>query len=96
MGDRRAPDDCRGGAFTSVWERPWTVPMMLVSPPGKLRMMFIWLAPFAFLPLRSPYGLLLIPVALADRRRRGYEPAFEQDGWVVLRRSAGAPSSLKR
>ena len=53
-----------GGAFTSVWERPWTVPIMLVSPPGKLRTILIWLAPFAFLPLRSPYGLLLIPVAL--------------------------------
>ncbi len=53
-----------GGAFTSVWERPWTVPMMLISPPGKLRTMLIWLAPFAFLPLRSPYGLLLIPIAL--------------------------------
>lgn len=53
-----------GGAFTSVWERPWTVPMMLVSPPGKLRTILIWLAPFAFLPLRSPYALLLIPVAL--------------------------------
>jgi hypothetical protein len=33
---------------------------------------------------------------VSDRRQRGYEPAFEQDGWVVLRRSAGAPSSLKR
>jgi uncharacterized membrane protein len=27
--------------------------------------MLIWLAPFAFMPLRSPYALLLIPVALA-------------------------------
>ena len=53
-----------GGAFTAVWERPWTVPMMLVNPPGKLRTMLIWLAPFAFLPLRSPYGVLLVPIVL--------------------------------
>jgi uncharacterized membrane protein len=54
-----------GGAFRAVWEQPWAAPAMVVSPPGKLRTMLIWLAPFAFLPLRSPYALLLIPVALA-------------------------------
>jgi uncharacterized membrane protein len=54
-----------GGAFRHVWERPWAAPAMLVSPPGKLRTVLIWLAPFAFMPLRSPYALLLIPVALA-------------------------------
>lgn len=54
-----------GGVFRAVWERPWAAPAMLVSPPGKLRTLLIWLAPFAFLPLRSPYALLLIPVALA-------------------------------
>ena len=41
------------------------MPAILVSPPGKLRTMLIWLAPFAFMPLRSPFALLLIPVALA-------------------------------
>jgi uncharacterized membrane protein len=54
-----------GGAFRAVWERPWAAPAMLVSPPGKLRTILIWLAPFAFMPLRSPYALLLVPVALA-------------------------------
>jgi uncharacterized membrane protein len=51
------------GAFGHVWERPWAAPVLFVTPPGKLLTILNWLAPFAFLPLRSPYALLLIPIA---------------------------------
>ena len=53
------------GAFAHLWERPWTAPALLVTPPDKLRTVLNWLAPFAFLSLRSPYILLAIPVAAA-------------------------------
>jgi uncharacterized membrane protein len=52
-----------GGAFEAFWQRPWTAPVLLVTPPAKLRTIVIWLAPFVFLPLRSPYGWLLVPIA---------------------------------
>jgi uncharacterized membrane protein len=43
--------------------RPWQLPTLVVSPPRKLRLILLWLGPFAFLPLASPYGLLLLPIA---------------------------------
>jgi uncharacterized membrane protein len=43
--------------------RPWRLLAQLVSPAPKLRLVLLWLGPFAFLPLASPYGLLLLPIA---------------------------------
>jgi uncharacterized membrane protein len=53
-----------GSAYVDVIARPWTIPMTLVTPSIKLRTALLWLAPFAFLSLRSPWALLLVPLAL--------------------------------
>jgi uncharacterized membrane protein len=47
--------------YAEVLRRPWTVPLVLVSPVVKVRTMALWLAPFLFLPLRSPLCVLLLP-----------------------------------
>ena len=51
-------------AYGEVLARPWQLPVMLVTPIVKGRTIVLWLAPFLFLPLRSPLSLLLIPFAL--------------------------------
>jgi uncharacterized membrane protein len=43
--------------------RPWLLLSLLVTPSQKVRLILLWLGPFAFLPLASPYGLLLLPLA---------------------------------
>jgi uncharacterized membrane protein len=43
--------------------KPWRLLVLLVSPAQKVRLILLWLGPFAFLPLASPYGLLLLPIA---------------------------------
>jgi uncharacterized membrane protein len=53
-----------GGAYRAVWERPWTAPAVLITPPQKLLTVVFWLAPFCFLTLRSPLALLVIPIAV--------------------------------
>jgi uncharacterized membrane protein len=50
-------------AFDEVWRRPWMAPVLLVTPIEKLRTIANWLLPFLFLPLWSPLGLLLAPLA---------------------------------
>jgi uncharacterized membrane protein len=52
------------GTYDDIVARPWTALATLVSPPVKLETAFLWLAPFCFLPLRSPLIVLLIPLAL--------------------------------
>jgi uncharacterized membrane protein len=52
-----------GGAYSAVWERPWTAPAVLVTPPQKILTVVLWLAPFCFLSLASPLALLAAPVA---------------------------------
>jgi uncharacterized membrane protein len=42
---------------------PWRIPLLLVTPPVKLLTAFLWVAPFAMLPLASPLSLLLTPFA---------------------------------
>jgi uncharacterized membrane protein len=51
-------------AYGEVLARPWMLPVTLVTPIVKGRTIALWLAPFLFLPLLSPYSLLLIPFAL--------------------------------
>ncbi len=48
-------------AYAEVVRRPWTIPLVLVSPVVKVRTMALWMAPFLFLPLRSPLCVLLLP-----------------------------------
>ena len=52
------------GVYADVWRQPWLVPVRLVTPPIKLLTAFLWVAPFALLPLASPLSLLLAPFAL--------------------------------
>ena len=51
-------------AYGDILARPWMLPVTLVTPIVKGRTILLWLAPFLFLPLLSPYALLLIPFAL--------------------------------
>jgi uncharacterized membrane protein len=50
-------------AFDDVWRKPWMAPVLLVTPLEKLRTVANWLLPFLLLPLLSPLGLLLAPLA---------------------------------
>jgi uncharacterized membrane protein len=52
------------GGYVAVLARPWTIPVVLVTPPIKLQTMMSWVAAFAFLPLASPLATLAIPLAL--------------------------------
>jgi uncharacterized membrane protein len=53
-----------GSTYEAVLESPWRIPATLVSPPVKLETAFMWLAPFCFLSLRSPWSIMLIPLVL--------------------------------
>ncbi|HVQ13735.1 MAG TPA: DUF2079 domain-containing protein [Vicinamibacterales bacterium] len=50
-------------AFGSVLQQPWQLPVVLVTPIDKLRTVFLWFAPFVFVPLASPLALLVPPLA---------------------------------
>jgi uncharacterized membrane protein len=51
-------------SYGDMMRRPWEIPIHLLTPTAKLRTIFLWLAPFAFLSLRSPLVLLIVPLAL--------------------------------
>lgn len=51
-------------SYGDLMRRPWEIPVHLVMPPTKMRTVALWLAPFAFLSLRSPLVLLLVPLVL--------------------------------
>jgi uncharacterized membrane protein len=51
--------------YNGVLARPWTMLATLVTPVMKLRTAFLWVAPFALLPLFSPLAILLVPFALS-------------------------------
>jgi uncharacterized membrane protein len=51
-------------AFGSVLQQPWQLPVVLVTPISKLRTVFLWFAPFVFVPLASPLAWLLPPLAV--------------------------------
>src|SRR5262245_36428073 len=50
------------GGYDVAVRRPWTIPIMLVTPAVKVQTMVSWLAPFVFLPLFSPLITLAIPL----------------------------------
>ena len=52
------------GTYADALDHPWSIPLSLVSPPIKLLTMFLWVAPFALLPLASPLSVLLAPFAI--------------------------------
>jgi uncharacterized membrane protein len=54
-----------GGPYAELLRTPWRIPAALVTPAGKLLTASMWLAPFALLPLFSPFALLLIPFVLS-------------------------------
>jgi uncharacterized membrane protein len=50
--------------FAEALQRPWRMPLQLVTPPIKMLTALLWVAPFAMLPLASPLSWLLVPFAL--------------------------------
>jgi uncharacterized membrane protein len=52
------------GAYQGVLDKPWLMPLTLVTPVTKLRTVLLWFAPFAFAPLASPLSLLMAPLAM--------------------------------
>jgi uncharacterized membrane protein len=53
-----------GSAFREALARPAASLARLLVPATKLETLAMWLLPFLFLPLASPYGLLAVPLAL--------------------------------
>jgi uncharacterized membrane protein len=51
-------------AYGAVLERPWRIPLLLVTPITKARTIVLYFAPFLFLSLASPLSLLIAPVAV--------------------------------
>jgi uncharacterized membrane protein len=51
-------------AFGEALHNPWRLPFQMVTPPIKMLTAFLWVAPFALVPLASPLSLLLLPFAL--------------------------------
>ncbi|HZT77473.1 MAG TPA: DUF2079 domain-containing protein [Vicinamibacterales bacterium] len=49
--------------FSEAIGRPLRIPLLLVWPPVKLTTAFMWVAPFALLPLASPLCTWLLPFA---------------------------------
>ncbi|TAK11707.1 MAG: DUF2079 domain-containing protein [Acidobacteria bacterium] len=52
-----------GSAFSQIAAHPLTSIPTIINPT-KLNTLLLWLLPFVFLPLRSSYALLLVPLAL--------------------------------
>jgi uncharacterized membrane protein len=50
-------------AFAEAIDHPWRIPTMLVTPGTKIMTAFLWIAPFALLPLFSPLVVWLAPFA---------------------------------
>jgi uncharacterized membrane protein len=50
-------------AFQTLLHSPWRLPMLLVTPAGKVATIALWLVPFALLPVFSPLAALALPVA---------------------------------
>lgn len=64
FGGAFAPLGGLGGIAKKAVTEPWVLLGAMVTPVGKLQTILLWLGPFAFLSLLSPYGLLLVPIAM--------------------------------
>jgi uncharacterized membrane protein len=49
--------------YAEAIQHPWRVPLLLVWPSMKLQTAFMWIAPFALLPIASPLSICLLPFA---------------------------------
>jgi uncharacterized membrane protein len=78
-------------AITNTLTRPWHTISLFFSPFVKTRTLLLLVAPLAFLPFRSRYSLLALPL-LAQRffepaeRHRLWEPGYHYNAlpWVIL------------
>jgi uncharacterized membrane protein len=52
------------GTYEEVLRHPWSIPVSLVNPRIKMLTAFLWIAPFAALPLASPLSALLAPFGI--------------------------------
>ena len=77
-------------ALLGLLKRPWRAIWYLVWPPIKLPAYLLLLAPLLFLPLRSPYALIALPLMaermLSSREALWYDPANHYNAlpWIVL------------
>jgi len=87
--DYPALGDGPGGALLGVLRRPWRVVALLFWPAVKAQTWVVLLAPWAFLPLRSPYVLLAAPI-MAERMLSARENLwglffhYNAPVWIVL------------
>jgi len=51
-------------AYVNVAARPWTAPVLLVTPALKVATALLWFAPFLFMSLASPLVILVAPFVL--------------------------------
>lgn len=54
----------RVGGFSPLLAQPWAIPIKMLFPPVKLLTVLMLLLPTAFLVLRSPVALLVVPTLL--------------------------------
>jgi uncharacterized membrane protein len=78
-----------GSAGLHVVLHPWTALKLLFSPIAKTAMLGYLLVPLAFLPLRSRYALLAVPLLLErlfNSRGNLWQPHFHYNAlpWLVL------------
>ena len=52
------------GAFQAVLEQPSSIPLSLVTPIEKVRTILLWLGPFVFTSVLSPFAVLIPPIAV--------------------------------
>ncbi|SOD71927.1 predicted membrane protein DUF2079 [Jatrophihabitans sp. GAS493] len=78
-----------GEALGNIVKHPLTAAKLLVSPQTKLTTILYLVVPFAFLPLRSRYSILAVPL-LAERffnsRANLWQPHFHYNAlpWLIL------------
>jgi uncharacterized membrane protein len=86
-------------AYSAFTAHPWRMFVELVTPPLKLRTIFLWLAPFLFLPLASPLSLLTVPIAvsrLLSDSPLHWGPGFHYSAPLAPLLATGAGDGLAR
>lgn len=86
-------------AYASLIERPCLIPLTVVDPPIKLQTAFLWLAPFAFMPLASPLSILILPIALErllSSSPQHWGPAFHYSAPLAPLLAMSAADGLAR
>ena len=81
------------------FRHPLAALMVLVDPPSKLYTVFLWLVPFLFLPLFSPYLVAIVPLALTrllSVNASHWGPAFTFSAPFAPLLVVGAADGLRR